>query len=263
MATSPSTPQLRLRVFAGPNGSGKSTIIDEVKKFTTDDGQLLDVGFYINADNIVRQLNEGSFSFDEFNIRVSKNQVIDFALGSGLLSEKFTMLELSSCFSVHHNKLVLQDIAFVGRLGQVIARLLREQMLLEKRRFSFETVFSHESNLDIMRQAKNSGYKVYLYYVATESAQINKYRVALRVKKGGHPVPEESIEARYYRSLSLLKEAADICYQAFFFDNSKEDKPYTLVGHFKEGTEGKTWDDVPPEDISRWFRKYYLDKEVV
>lgn len=263
MATSTYSPQLRLRVFAGPNGSGKSTIIDEVKKFTTDDGQILDLGFYINADNIVRQLKERNFSFDEFNIKITRNQIIDFALGSGLLNAKFTTQELSDCFSVHRNKLSLQNPAYVGRLGQVIARLLREQMLHEKRRFSFETVFSHESNLDIMRQAKGNGYKVYLYYVATESAEINKYRVALRVKKGGHTVPEEIIESRYYRSLSFLKEAADICYQPFFFDNSKEDKPYTLVGHFKEGVEGKTWDEVPPEDISRWFKKYYTDKEVL
>lgn len=62
-------------------------------------------------------------------------------------------------------------------------------MLLLRRRFSFETVFSHPSNLEIMQEAVAQGYKVYLYYVSTEDPEINKYRVNLRVTQGGHSVP--------------------------------------------------------------------------
>ncbi len=79
-------------------------------------------------------------------------------------------------------------------------------MLKRQRRFSFETVFSHPSNLDTMRQAVNAGYKVYLYFVSTESPAINKYRVQLRVAQNGHDVPGDKIESRYYRSMELLYE---------------------------------------------------------
>lgn len=37
-----------------------------------------------------------------------------------------------------------------------------------------------------MRRASAEGYKVYLYFVSTESPEINKYRVKLRVKEKGH-----------------------------------------------------------------------------
>jgi predicted ABC-type ATPase len=118
---------------------------------------------------------------------------------------------------------------------------------------------SHSSNLDIMRRAADAGYKVYLYFVSTESPEINKYRVALRVKKGGHDVPEDKIESRYYRSLSLLKEASEIAYQTFFFDNSIENEPFKLVAHFKIVDGEKKWDEIEEAKISNWFKKYYLN----
>jgi len=39
------------------------------------------------------------------------------------------------------------------------------------------------------KAARSQGYRTYLYYVCTDGARIN--RVAVRVKQGGHPVPEE------------------------------------------------------------------------
>ena len=108
-----------------------------------------------------------------------------------------------------------------------------------------------------MKRAVEVGYKVYLYFVSTESPEINKYRVKLRVKQGGHTVPEDKIESRYYRSLGLLKEAADIAYQAFFFDNSIDNQPYKLVGHFKKIGSQKRWDNIEDSEISNWFKKYY------
>lgn len=98
-----------------------------------------------------------------------------------------------------------------------------------------------------------------MYFVSTESPEINKYRVALRVKKGGHSVPEDKIESRYYRSLGLLKETSEIAYQAFFFDNSIDNEPLKLVGHFKIVGGEKKWDEIEEFKISNWFKKYYLN----
>lgn len=106
-----------------------------------------------------------------------------------------------------------------------------------------------------MRKAKAMGYKVYLYYVSTESPEINKYRVELRVKNNGHSVPPDKIEKRYYRSLQLMYDAAEIAYQAFFFDNSKEE--YDLVAHFKVQNEKKVWDNINKKKQTKWFRDYY------
>jgi predicted ABC-type ATPase len=177
-------------------------------------------------------------------------------IGSGLLNETFSETVFRNSYNVTGNSIQLLNAEYVDQVAQLIARFLREEMLRLKRRFSFETVFSHHSNLDIMERAKNAGYKVYLYFVSTESPEINIYRVKLRVLKDGHNVPENKIRKRYYKSLRLMYPAADLCHQAFFFDNSKMYAAFTLVGHFKRTGNSKNWDKIPAKNISKWFRKY-------
>jgi predicted ABC-type ATPase len=250
--------QLRLRVFAGPNGSGKSTVIKSIRD-TIVNGRNLDFGTYINADDIASALKEKTFSFSSFNLNPKKEQLISFANISGLISTEADLSHFTDSFDLKNQELITYPDLPPDRLAQITARYLREQLLSDNQRFSFETVFSHRSNLDIMRRAAELGYKEYLYFVSTESPEINKYRVALRVKQGGHKVPINTIEETYYRSLSLLKEAADLSYQAFFFDNSIDKEPYKLVGHFKMLGDQQNWDNIREDQISQWFRKYYLE----
>jgi predicted ABC-type ATPase len=253
------TPQLRLRVFAGPNGSGKSTVIKEIRE-TRINGKEIDFGVYINADDIAKALVKNTFSFKAYEIECTKDDILEFASSSGLISKDFTIETLDKVINLSGSKLKLLLKERKDNVAQIVARFLREALLLAKKRFSFETVFSHESNLEIMEKAVAAGYKVYLYFVSTESPEINKYRVALRVRQGGHPVPEDRIVKRYYKALELLHDAAAISYQAFFFDNTMEDEPFKLVGHFKNVAGIKKWDiDIEKDKISNWFRKYYLN----
>ena len=53
-----------------------------------------------------------------------------------------------------------------------------------------------------------------------QSADLNIQRVRLRVGKGGHDVPEESIRKRWTRSLAQLPWFLDQADQAALFDNS-------------------------------------------
>ena len=108
-----------------------------------------------------------------------------------------------------------------------------------------------------MREASEEGYKVYLYFVGTESPEINKYRVELRVKQQGHYVPPDKIESRYYRSLKLMYAASEIAYQAYFFDNSIDGEPLKLVAHFKRSGKKKVWDKISKNEQAAWFKKYY------
>ncbi|MEO7906527.1 MAG: hypothetical protein ABIT06_06110 [Saprospiraceae bacterium] len=224
--------ELRLRIFAGPNGSGKTTIINAIRD-TIVDGIKVDFGIYINADDIADALLKNNFSFFRYKIYPTKNDIISFAQSSGLLDIHFSLIRLKSMFSIRDNRINLFSLKYVQNLAQLLARFLRECMLRDRKRFSFETVLSHESNIDIMRRAKEAGYKIYLYFVSTESPEINKFRVQVRIKQQGHSVPEEKIESRYFRSLNLLFEAAEEAYQCYFFDNSIDDDPFRLVNHFK------------------------------
>lgn len=254
-------PQLRLRVFAGPNGSGKSTVIKEIRETEVRENRKLDVGIYINADDIAQKLKSGKFTFDPYNVKGTHTELVDFAKSQGLLYGGVTETEFSGSFRIDDKKLILDNHSNLDRVAQVIARFLRHALIAAKKRFSFETVFSHDSNLADMRLAAENGYKVYFYFVGTESAEINKYRVALRVSQGGHDVPPERIEDRWLRSMRFLYDAAEISYQSFFFDNSVNDQPYRLTGHFKVVAGEKEWDEIPKDRIAFWFRKYYQARQ--
>lgn len=256
---SSSPDQLRLRIFAGPNGSGKSTIIKSIRDIQIN-GKKIDFGVYINADDIAESLIKNKFSFRPYKINPSKKEIIDFAVSSGLLNDDFNVAVLRKNFALHQNKAVSKNALYHEHIAQILARFVRECMLRDRRRFSFETVFSHESNIEVMKRATEAGYKVYLYFVSTESPEINKFRVKYRVTQKGHNVPTEKIESRYYRSLKLLFEAAENAYQCFFFDNSVDDTPFKLINHFKKTGAKKKWDTKDKRQFSNWFKKYYWDK---
>ena len=111
-----------------------------------------------------------------------------------------------------------------------------------------------------MREASANGYKVYLYFVLTETPSINMFRVAARKAKGGHDVPKDKIISRYQRSLNLLFEASQIAYQAFYFDNSEDGKNFKMFAHFKKNGNKKKWDKLKKKDVPNWFIDYYSGK---
>jgi predicted ABC-type ATPase len=178
-----------------------------------------------------------------------------------MIGKDFDRKMLENSFSLGSNDaLQLIDGGADERLAQILADYLRKCLLDEKKKFSFETVFSHASKLEIMREATAMGYKVYLYFVSTEDVKINKLRVLSRTAQGGHNVPVDKIESRYYRSLDLLFDAAQIAYQAFFFDNSVDGAEGRMFAHFKVVGGEKHWDSTDKKDIPNWFKKYYAAK---
>jgi predicted ABC-type ATPase len=56
----------------------------------------------------------------------------------------------------------------------------------------------------LVEKARNLGYKVTLLYFWLSSPLVAIERVAIRVAKGGHHIPDETVERRYYRGLKNL-----------------------------------------------------------
>src|ERR1700761_9193137 len=52
--------------------------------------------------------------------------------------------------------------------------------------------------VELIRAARGMGYEVTLLYFWLSSPAIAKERVAMRVQRGGHNIPPEIIERRYY-----------------------------------------------------------------
>lgn len=69
--------------------------------------------------------------------------------------------------------------------AQIRIRGQLQLSLLNREDIMYETVFSHPSKLTLIRQARELGYFVRLFFICTESPRINIDRVAERFAKGG------------------------------------------------------------------------------
>ena len=247
---------LRLRVFAGPNGSGKSTIINDVRRASVN-GRPIDFGIYINADDLAQRLPEG-VDLHEFEIEAEEQTFRTFAEGSGLLIPPFDEDAFLRSYTWENNVIRARRSAPRDRLAQLLAQFLYQELLGQRIKFSFETVFSHRGKLDLMRKATDAGYKVYLYFISTEDPAINVERVkTIRVGQGGHDVPKDKIISRYYRTMDLLDEALSISYHAFLWDNSQTDRPSVLFAEMKKSDAGPDW-KIISDNVPLWFMSYFL-----
>lgn len=115
------------------------------------------------------------------------------------------------------------DAETVSREAQRLADEQRAACLEARQSFSFETVMSHPSKVELLRAARRQGYFNLLFFVGLEDPRINVARVAQRVALGGHDVPAERIVARYGRTMALLPSAVRTCHRCVLFDNSQPD----------------------------------------
>ncbi len=100
------------------------------------------------------------------------------------------------------------------------ANVLRENCLKNRISFSTETVFSHPSKIDFMKNAKKQGFDIVLIFVTTYDPLVNVDRVEDRVNKGGHDVPKEKIIDRHKRAMELLPAAIAIADYARVYNNT-------------------------------------------
>jgi len=114
-----------------------------------------------------------------------------------------------------------------------IATELRYLLLNENEDFAFESVFSHPSKLEFLKEAKALGYTIESIFVTTKDPQMNIDRVAHRVANGGHDVPVDKIRPRYERSLALLPELIEISDYNRVYDNSDE-SPFIVFRKHQE-----------------------------
>ncbi len=80
--------------------------------------------------------------------------------------------------------------------------------------------FPHASKMEYLTRAYRAGFRIYLYFIATENPELNVARVKQRVHLGGHDAAAEKIISRYYRCLDPFYAALQFAYRAYFFDNT-------------------------------------------
>jgi predicted ABC-type ATPase len=132
------------------------------------------------------------------------------------------------------------DIAF-NEFGDYSFHIKAARVALERRKraidkkedFAFETTFSGNSEINEVIEAKSSGYKTILYYVALESVLDNVTRVEERRTNLGHHVEREDIVRRYEKSKINLIKHIGLFDKAYLFDNS--DTHRSRVAIFENG----------------------------
>jgi predicted ABC-type ATPase len=104
-----------------------------------------------------------------------------------------------------------------GRLMLAEIRRLADQRM----DFAYETTLSGRTYEPMLRQFREQGYMIYLYFLWLPDVGMNLARVAQRVRQGGHNVPEDDVRRRYRRGvanfLNIYRRLTD---HWIVFDNS-------------------------------------------
>ncbi len=236
----------RMRVFAGPNGSGKTTIFKGILK-----DNKVQLGVFVNADDIEKTLSQtNSIHFSHYQLHITEEEVKDFFRFSTFSPIKRKETDLWLKVNVSNN-VFITNAKIDSYLAADLAAFIRQQLLNRNISFTYETVMSHIGKIDFMLQALKSGFRVYLYYIATEDPDININRVKVRIAQDGHSVNPEIIKNRYYKSLEHLLPAVKASNRAYIFDNSQ--KQARLVAEITDGTLVVI---NKPNDVPNWLAKY-------
>jgi predicted ABC-type ATPase len=220
----------KFRLFAGPNGSGKTSLFEHLKK-----GELIHTDLYINADRYERELKENlNFNFNAYRVKVSQEDFLRHIKTSTLYADKIKdkgfINQLYINAGVLHFDLSKNEINSYH--ASFVASYLVEKLIETNQSFSFETVMSHRSKIELLDIAKSKGYKTYLYFVYTDNPELNIARVKLRAIMGLHDVSAEVIRSRYKRTFELLPIALDIADEAYIIENSDK---FIIVAEKKGG----------------------------
>jgi len=85
--------------------------------------------------------------------------------------------------------------------GRIMPARLKE-LAVDRVSFAFESTLASRSFAPWIERLITTGYRFQLVYVWIESADLAVRRVRLRMKKGGHFVPPDTIRRRYGRSVA-------------------------------------------------------------
>ena len=91
-------------------------------------------------------------------------------------------------------------------------------------RYAFETTLGGHTITATLLDAAERGIKVYVWYCALATPALHVARVAARVRRGGHDIPERKIRERYDESRRNLVRLMPHLEVLRVYDNSAESK---------------------------------------
>lgn len=143
-----------------------------------------------------------------------------------LLPEVFKTVEFVNADEIARGLSPFNPTGVAFQAGRIMLERL-EQLVEENQNFSFETTLSGLTYLSFIKKAKKKGYGITFFFVYLNSVDLAIERVAIRVSKGGHTIPNDVIERRYYKGLRNFSSYATEANDWYVYDNSGSE--YELV----------------------------------
>jgi predicted ABC-type ATPase len=107
------------------------------------------------------------------------------------------------------------------RAGRLVLERIRESMD-GKTDFAFETTLSGRAYATLIKELRQAGYRVHMFYLWVPSPELALVRIRERVVKGGHDVPARDVRRRFPRTLTnLFTLYGPLLDTLHFFDNSR------------------------------------------
>jgi predicted ABC-type ATPase len=105
-------------------------------------------------------------------------------------------------------------------------------------------VLSSEEKLSFIKNAKSKNYFIRLFFIGTDTPEINAARITKRVIEGGHNVPITKIISRYRKSIVNCAAIALELDRLYVYDNSIENKEAKLLFRASNGKLTKKYCEV-------------------
>jgi len=135
--------------------------------------------------------------------------------------------------------------------GRIMLRRISE-LFTQNENFAFETTLATKSYKNRIFEAKQKNYNVTLLFFWLKNPELAKERVKTRVFEGGHNIPDDIIERRYYRGIKNLFEIyLSIVDQVLIFDNS--DGKHNLIAEMSTSEELNILNEIKFNELKKYL----------
>jgi predicted ABC-type ATPase len=121
-------------------------------------------------------------------------------------------------------------------------------LLQSKEDFAIETTLATKSYVSLIKKARQADYKITLIYFWLSSPEEAKQRVATRVSKGGHYIPNETVKRRYYGGIhNLYRLYIPVCDFWIVMNNTTGTPEFVAEGEFDQSKiiyNADIWDTI-------------------
>jgi predicted ABC-type ATPase len=146
-----------------------------------------------------------------------------------LLKDALTVEQFVNADTIAQGLSAYQPETAAVAAGRIMLDRLRE-LAKARRDFAFETTLSGRSYARWLRDFHASGYRRHLVFLSLPSAELAIARVADRVRRGGHHIPDNVVRRRFVAGLkNLFTVYMDVVDRWTVYDNADVMSPRLIA----------------------------------